>query len=157
MSVRLSVCKPRSNVIFSAPNLDIAPIFFVQIPLINEHLFCKYCVRLSVVNATKGYATYGCFHPCFLLNIKNRIKFRLYLLFNHFYFLIFRHLPDGKRLRGGEWWLWILDSRSVCGNSRCWCTPQSFRSMKIFFYSVNSKIWTFLCIEYINKNGNIHK
>ena len=40
--------------IFSAPNWDIAPIFFVQIPLINEHLFCKYFVRLSVGNATKG-------------------------------------------------------------------------------------------------------
>ena len=36
-----SVCQPRlgENVIFSAPNWDIAPFFFVQIPLINEHLF----------------------------------------------------------------------------------------------------------------------
>ncbi len=34
------------NVIFSAPNWDIARIFFLQIPLINEHLFCKYIVRL---------------------------------------------------------------------------------------------------------------
>ena len=68
MSIRLSVCQPRlgGNVIFSAPNWDIAPIFFVQIPLINEHLFCKYFVRLSVGNATKGFATYGCFHPCLL-------------------------------------------------------------------------------------------
>ncbi len=41
--------------------------FFVQIPLINEHLFCKYFVRLSVGNATKGLATYGCFHPFFYL------------------------------------------------------------------------------------------
>ena len=39
---------------------------FVQIPLINEHIFCKYFVCLSVGNATKGFATYGCFHPCFL-------------------------------------------------------------------------------------------
>ncbi len=39
------------NVIFSAPNWDIAPILFVQIPFINEHLFCKYFVRLSVGNA----------------------------------------------------------------------------------------------------------
>ena len=64
--VRLSVCQPRlgGNVIFSAPNWDIAPFFYVQIPLINEHLFCKYFVRLSVGNATKGFATYGCFHPC---------------------------------------------------------------------------------------------
>ena len=38
----------------------------MQIPLINEHLFCKYFVRLSVGNATKGFATYGCFHPCLL-------------------------------------------------------------------------------------------
>ena len=51
------------NVIFSAPNWDIAPIIFVQIPLINEHIFCKYFVRLSVGNATKGFATYGCWHP----------------------------------------------------------------------------------------------
>ena len=65
-SVHLSVCQPRlgGNVIFSAPDWDIAPIFFVQIPLINEHLFCKYFVRLSVGNATKGFATYGCCHPC---------------------------------------------------------------------------------------------
>ncbi len=44
-----SVCQPRlgENVIFSAPNCDIAPIFFV-------HLFCKYFVRLSVGNATKA-------------------------------------------------------------------------------------------------------
>ncbi len=37
----------------------------MQIPLINEHLFCKYFVRLSVGNATKGFATYGCCHPRF--------------------------------------------------------------------------------------------
>ena len=37
----------------------------MQIPLTNEHLFCKYFVRLFVGNATKGFATYGCFHPCF--------------------------------------------------------------------------------------------
>ena len=39
----------------------------MYIPLINEHLFCKYFVRLSVGNATKGFATYGCCHPCLLL------------------------------------------------------------------------------------------
>ncbi len=50
--------------IFSAPNRDIAPIFCVQIPLINEHLFFKYFVRLYVGDATKGFASYGCFHPC---------------------------------------------------------------------------------------------
>ena len=56
MSVRLSVCQPRleGNVIFSAPILDIAPIFFVQVPLMNEHIFCKYFVCLSVGNATKA-------------------------------------------------------------------------------------------------------
>ena len=54
-NVRPSVRQPRlgGNVIFSAPNRDIAPIFFVQIPLITEHLFCKYFVRLSVGNDTK--------------------------------------------------------------------------------------------------------
>ncbi len=62
-----SICQPRGNVIFSALNWDIAPFFFVQIPFINEHLFCKYFVRLSVGNATKVFATYGCFHPCFFL------------------------------------------------------------------------------------------
>ena len=37
----------------------------MQIPLINAYLFCKYFVRLSVGNATKGFATYGCCHPCY--------------------------------------------------------------------------------------------
>ncbi len=50
---------------FSRPLIEISLHFFVQIPLINEHLFCKYFVRLSVGNATKGFATYGCFYPCF--------------------------------------------------------------------------------------------
>ncbi len=63
LSVRLCVRQPRlgGNVIFSATNWDIAPIFCVQIPLLNEHLFCKHFVRLSVVSASKGCATYGCF------------------------------------------------------------------------------------------------
>ena len=63
----MPVCQPRlgGNVIFSAPKLKISPIFFVQIPLTNEHLFCIFFVRLSVGNATKGFATYGCFYPCF--------------------------------------------------------------------------------------------
>ena len=40
----------------------------MQIPLINTHLLiCKYFVHLSVGNATKGFATYGCFHPCLFL------------------------------------------------------------------------------------------
>ena len=75
MSVRLSVCLSvcqsvcpsglGGNVIFSAPNWDIDLIFFVQIPLINEHLFYKYFVRQSVGNATKSFATYGCCHTCF--------------------------------------------------------------------------------------------
>ena len=42
----------------------------MQIPLINEHLFYKYFARLSVGNATKGSATYGCWHPCFSLTWK---------------------------------------------------------------------------------------
>ena len=37
----------------------------MHIPLVYEHLFYKYFVRRSVGNATKGFATYGCFHPCF--------------------------------------------------------------------------------------------
>ena len=41
----------------------------MQIPPINEHLFCKYFVRLSVGNATKVFATYGCCHPCFFLQM----------------------------------------------------------------------------------------
>ena len=50
------VRKPRvgGNVIFLAPNWDIALIFFVHIPLTNEHLFCKYFVRWSAGLATKG-------------------------------------------------------------------------------------------------------
>ncbi len=39
----------------------------MQIPLINELLFCKYFVRLSVGNVTKGFATYECFNPCFIV------------------------------------------------------------------------------------------
>ncbi len=72
MSVRPSVrpyVRPSGfggNVIFSASNWDNAP-FFVHIPLINEHLVCKYFVHLSVGNATKGFVTYGCFHPCLLV------------------------------------------------------------------------------------------
>ena len=65
-----SVCPPttfRGKRDFSAPNWDIAPIFFVQISLLNEHLFCKYFVRLSVGNAAKGFATYGCCHPCYYI------------------------------------------------------------------------------------------
>ena len=42
------------NVIFWAPILDRALIFCVQIPLVYEPLSYKYCVRRSVVQATKG-------------------------------------------------------------------------------------------------------
>ncbi len=50
MSVRLSVCQPHSR-----PQIEISLQFlFVQILLINEHIFCKYFVRLSVVSATKA-------------------------------------------------------------------------------------------------------
>ncbi len=46
----------------------------MQIPLINYHLFCKYFVRLSVGNATKGFATYGCYHRCYFLIRGGRAK-----------------------------------------------------------------------------------
>ncbi len=73
MSVHLSLCPSVNHVLgktwFSRPLIEISLLyFFVQIPLINEHLFCKYCVRLSVGNAKKGFATYGCCHPCFFLS-----------------------------------------------------------------------------------------
>ncbi len=66
MSVRLSVCM-YVCLYACLSGLGGNVIFVVQIPLINEHLFCKYFVRLSVGNATKGFATatYGCFHPCY--------------------------------------------------------------------------------------------
>ena len=69
MSVRLSVYQPRlgGNVIFAATKLDIAPIFFVQIPLINDHLFCKYFVRLSVGNAKKALLLMGVFILVFIV------------------------------------------------------------------------------------------
>ncbi len=51
---------------FLGPYLRCRSNFFVQIYLMNEHLFCNYFVRLSVGNVTKGFATYGCFHPCFI-------------------------------------------------------------------------------------------
>ena len=65
MSVRLYVCMSGlGEARFSRPLIEISlPLFYVQIPLINEHLFCKYFVRLSVGKATKVFATYG-FHPC---------------------------------------------------------------------------------------------
>ena len=58
MSVRLSVCQPRlgGNVIFSASNWDIGPIF--------EHL----SICLSVM--LQSFATSGCFHPCLVLLLK---------------------------------------------------------------------------------------
>ncbi len=40
--------------IFLAPIYDKALIFCVHIPLVYEHLFYKYFVRRSVVQATKG-------------------------------------------------------------------------------------------------------
>ncbi len=39
----------------------------------NEHLFCKYYVRLFIGNAIKGFATYGCCYPC--LSFKNTFTF----------------------------------------------------------------------------------
>ena len=92
MSVILSVCpsvrqhRLEGNVIFSAPNWDIAPIFFVQIPLINEHLFCEYFVRLSVGNAIKGFATYGSFHPCLSDNFIVLLFYLMQMLKNYYIF-----------------------------------------------------------------------
>ncbi len=99
MSVRLSVCPSGlvRHVIFSAPNWDIAPIFIVQISLINEHLFCMYFVRLSVGNATKGFATYGCFHPCFRTEHKEKIKIPFISIFLSFIYFTFR---DGIFIQG---------------------------------------------------------
>ncbi len=59
MSVRPSVCMSvclsgLGKTWFSRPLIEISFQFFLQIPLINEHLFCKYFVRLSVGNATKA-------------------------------------------------------------------------------------------------------
>ena len=54
-SVRMSTTF-RGKRDFSRPLIEISLHFFgVKIPLINEHLFCKYFVRLSVGNATKGF------------------------------------------------------------------------------------------------------
>ncbi len=61
MSVRLYVClyvRFRGKRDFLGPLLRYCSnFFFVQIPLMNGHLFCKYFVRQSVGNATKGFAT----------------------------------------------------------------------------------------------------
>ncbi len=109
MCVRLSVwlyaCPSGlgGNVIFSAPNWDITPIFFTD-PLINKHLFCKYFVRWSADLATKGrnvfylflyyhsifsllfffkrFATYGCCHPC--LMDRSFLMFSNKMCFNFF-------------------------------------------------------------------------
>ncbi len=40
----------------------------MQIPLINEHLFCKYFVRLSVGNATKALLLMDVFILVFIQN-----------------------------------------------------------------------------------------
>ena len=61
MSFRLYVCmyvclsvRARGKRDFFGPQLRYRYNFFLlQIPLINEHLFCKYFVHLSVGNATK--------------------------------------------------------------------------------------------------------
>ncbi len=72
ISVRMSVNHVQGETSFSRPLIEISLQFFcLQIPLINEHLFCTYFVRLSVGNATKGFATYGCFHPCFIYILAN--------------------------------------------------------------------------------------
>ncbi len=47
----------------------------MQIPLIKEHLFCKYFVHLSVGNETKGFATYGCCLPYFYNEAALKLNF----------------------------------------------------------------------------------
>ena len=69
----------------------------MQIPLINEHLFCKYFVRLSVGNATKGFATYGCFHPCLGVIILSKFvgwEMKYYLFFREWRGFIFTAIAD---------------------------------------------------------------
>ena len=41
----------------------------------NKHLFFKHFVRLSVGYATKGFATYGCFHPYFIEKVYHFVNF----------------------------------------------------------------------------------
>ena len=88
MSVRLYVCLyvrfRGKNAIFLAPNWDIAPFFCADSPHKWASIFCKYFVCLSG-NATKGFATYGCFHPCFItISVWNT----LLLLATHFVCLL---------------------------------------------------------------------
>ncbi len=48
----------------------------VRVLLVAKLLYKSKCpsIRLSVGNATKGFATYGCFHP-YLIMIMNLIPF----------------------------------------------------------------------------------
>ncbi len=66
----------------------------MPIPLINEHLFCKYFVRLSVGNATKGFATYGCFHPRLLYKTTEDPKRAILKSFSHILYQIINTQKD---------------------------------------------------------------
>ncbi len=57
MSVRPSVCPSstfRGKRDFLGPSVRYRSDFFVQTPLINDHLFCTYFFRWSAGFATKG-------------------------------------------------------------------------------------------------------
>ena len=58
----------------------------MHIPLVYEYLFYKYFVRLSLGNATKGFTTYGCFHPCLNTNGKKIDKKKLNISMHIFLF-----------------------------------------------------------------------
>ncbi len=87
MSVSMSV-RFRGETWFSKPLIEISLQFcFVQIPLINEHIFCKYFVRLSVGNATK-LCYLWMFSSLFIL--KAFLRFFLILFMQTWLFSIFR-------------------------------------------------------------------
>ncbi len=117
-TVRLSVCQPRlgGNVIFSAPNWDITPIFFVQIPLINEHLFCKYFVRLSVGDVTKALLLMDVF--IFVL------KTNQYIICGFFIYKLC--VPGSRRLFA----VWIIHQFQLC--QQIWILNKKWQCMCVF-------------------------
>ena len=46
----------------------------MHIPLVYEHLFYKYFVSRSGYKRQKSFATYGCCHPCFYVNLFKAAK-----------------------------------------------------------------------------------
>ena len=104
--------------------------FFRQIPLINEHLFYKYFVRLSVGNATKGFATYGCCHPCFIIKEDSN------------YFLILK-----KKAVFVEIWYTILVYSTILVNSK-----QIKMNIKKMVILKESSQWWFTKIPKLESN-----